>query len=123
MRKGWPQLALRSFAVLMLLLQLVLTAGHLHIHGPHSGQPQQIAALDQRGAGGDGSQHPTNDDGDHCALCWAYAVAGSALVPPASLLPLPRALFAEPIVPLAHNLADRAPLRAFQQRAPPLMTA
>jgi len=123
MRKGWQQLALRSFAALMLLAQLVIAGGHVHIHGAHPGQPQQIAALDQRGAGGDGPQHPSNDDGDHCALCWAHAVAGSALVPPATLLPLPRALFAEPIVPLARNLAERAPWHAFQQRAPPSMTA
>ena len=118
MRKRRLQLAFTSLAVFLLLAQLVLTAGHLHLHGS-SGRVAS-AAITLPGSG-DAPAHPENgDDEDHCAFCWAQSAAGHLLTPAPPALPLPTALPGQPIGFFAPHLTDRAIPSAFRPRAPPV---
>jgi hypothetical protein len=118
MRKRRLQLAFTSFAVFLLLAQLVLTAGHLHLHGP-SGWVGSVATT--LPGSDDAPAHPLDgDDEDHCRLCWAQAAAGHLLTPAPLALPLPAALAGQPVSFFAPHLTDRAIPSAFRPRAPPV---
>jgi hypothetical protein len=117
MRKRRLQLAFTSFALFLLLAQLLLTAAHVHLHGVGVGFASAAIALP---GSGDAPAHPENgDDEDHCALCWAQA-AGHLLTPAPLALPLPTALAGQPIGFFAPHLTDRAIPGAFRPRAPPV---
>jgi hypothetical protein len=114
MRKRRLRLAFTCFAALMLLAQLALTAGHLHIPGP----PVDVVATVAAGTA-DLPAHPIDQDDDHCAFCWAQAAAGTLLVPPVLTLPLPAALSSRPPAFASQHLTERAARAAFRPRAPP----
>ena len=120
MRKRRLQLAFTPFIVLMLLVQLMLTAGHVHFHGPAG--VHTLVTQAPHGAG-DPARQPPGDDADHCALCWAQAAAGNLLVPPVLALPLPTVFPAAPLAVLSQHLTDSAVPRGFRPRAPPSVLA
>jgi hypothetical protein len=107
-----------SFVIVMLLVQLMMTAGHMHylavLNGEHGATVQRAE---------DADDHPAPFDSDEtpCALCWAATVEGRALIPPLPALPLPPAghgktLSATITMPALHTVP-----RAFNSRAPPLL--
>lgn len=115
------QLVFTPFVIMMLLAQLILTAGHMHHLAVHSGEHGAAVQLAQ-GAGGD---HPAPFDNDEspCALCWAAAVESRALIPPLPALPLPRAGNGEPLSAAIRASTVQAAPRAFNSRAPPVFLA
>ena len=116
MRKRRLQLALTSFAVLMLVVQVVLAAGHLHLAGPTC---ETSFAARMAHDTGDTPGHPPDSEHDHCPFCWAQTAASNLLVPAPLALPLPMATGVEPFSWLSPHLTDRALPKAFQPRAPP----
>jgi hypothetical protein len=103
-----------SWAALMLVAQLVLTAGHIHLHALHSGSGSLVAASALPSA----PEIPAQDDDAHCPLCWAQ-LASSTLVPPDTGFPLPQHPPALGPAEIANHLATGQGPRAFQPRAPP----
>lgn len=100
-----------AFAASLLLAQLVLAAGHIHL-GRSQGQ----------GYAGASSSHAPDDPhekGTLCPICWVQAAAETLFVPPPVETPLPAKLFAETRIPSV--LRHAAPLAAtgFDPRAPP----
>ncbi len=106
-------------ALAALALQLVLSFGHVHLHGVRhpalavSGSAAQASPL--------GAPQPGNDaDDDYCAICATIFLAANSFLPPAPQLPVPSA--SQTIerfdrVPVVFIASRRAP---FQSRAPPL---
>jgi hypothetical protein len=111
------QPAFTAFAVLMLLAQLVLTAGHFHAGVRHGIHPGHTAAW-PRLVHGSYPISPLHSD-NHCELCWAQLSASSSLIPPPVLLPVSSSAPA-----LQPDVAVRVPLpsttpSAYRSRAPP----
>lgn len=117
---------LKSFvaccAGLMLLAQLVLTAGHVHLVGQHS-----VGAVSQKVAWPrflqDPPPKPFRGDDDRCQLCWAQLATASALIPPAITLSLPLPVPAPRSAPILHSVRGIAAVHAFRPRAPPPMVS
>jgi len=106
-------------ALAALALQLVLSFGHVHLHGVRhpalavSGSAAQASPL--------GAPQPGNDaDDDYCAICATIFLAANSFLPPAPQLPVP--FVSRPIEHFAPVAVDFiVPRRApFQSRAPPL---
>lgn len=108
---------LTCYAALLLVAQLMLTAGHLHLAAFHEDEHRLIAAsgLVQDRAPDQPSHHE-----DHCPLCWAQIAASASLIPPATVLPLPPANASLPRAAIVQGPAANARPQAFQPRAPPL---
>ncbi len=108
-------------ALAALVLQLVVSFGHVHLDGVHRSYP----ALAVSGSGAQASQlpaqHPGNDaDDDYCAICATIFFAATSFLPPAPRLPVP--FVSRPIEHFAPVAVDFiVPRRGpFQSRAPPL---
>jgi hypothetical protein len=116
MQKRRRQPAFTAFAVLILLVQLVLTAGHFHA-GERDGVYDGHTAAWPRLVHGSDPVSPLQSD-DDCDLCWAQFIASSSLIPAPALLPVP------PSAPALHPDATvhgpRPSTRtAYRSRAPP----
>ena len=108
-------------ALAALVLQLVVSFGHVHLDGVHRSYPAPAVS----GSGAQASQlpapHPGNDaDDDYCVICATIFLAATTFLPPAPQLPVPSA--SQTIerfdrVPVVFIASRRAP---FQSRAPPL---
>ncbi len=119
MRKGRIRsVYVMCFAALMMVAQLAVTSGHVHLAALHSGSDDPGAAP-ASGAGNNGPAVPAHHGHDFCPLCWAQAAAGGLLLPGAAELcppgPIDRS---EPIVSAGH-IAGLAPSASFNPRAPP----
>ena len=111
---NWPALA-------ALVLQLVVSFGHVHLDGVHRSYPAPAVS----GSGAQASQlpapQPSNDaDDDYCVICATIFLAATTFLPPAPQPPVPSA--SQTIerfdrVPVVFIASRRAP---FQSRAPPL---
>lgn len=110
------QLIFTPFVIMMLLVQLMMTAGHIHL-ALHSGEHR--TAVQSARVAGDGHPAPFDSDENPCALCWATAAEGRALMPPLPALPLPGAGHGEPLLGAIEAPAVHAVPRAFNSRAPP----
>jgi hypothetical protein len=114
---GWVRRRARGlslWALFALALQLGLSFGHIH----HDEAPFALATA----AAPSDAPAPDTDPGhdDHCAICLAATMAGSALAAAAPHLPPPPA-FARLHASLPDALDTANPRRAaFRSRAPPL---
>ena len=111
---GWLALA-------AMMLQLVLSFGHVHLDGIRGG-PSAAVAADAKALGSQPSpaQNPADDGDNYCPICAAIHLASTSFLPDAPLLPVP---FASQTVEHFSQFAFAfvAPQRtAFQSRAPPL---
>jgi hypothetical protein len=119
---GWIQCHRRHGALLALaalVLQIVLSFGHVHLHGVAvpAATTHLIALADKN------SQTPAPipvDNDDYCVVCASIFLASSAFAPPPPQLPVP-AKFQR----VEHSFNDARlfadPLRlAFRSRAPPV---
>lgn len=108
-----------------LAMQFVLSFGHHHGH--LSGRPcgATNAIADGQTAKGlssitqSCSPADSDDDEDHCAICWTIAIAGTASLPVLEIIATP-ALAGIPLEP-AKDVALKfsSPTASFQARAPP----
>jgi hypothetical protein len=120
---GWIDRHKRHGSVLALIalaLQIVLTFGHVHLHGL-SGSSHRVVAGRASLAPPlqPPAQSPSHDD-DYCAVCASIFLASSAFAPPPPQLPPPAtSKRAEHSFYLARLLAE-PPRLAFRSRAPPL---
>ena len=123
MRQSWLKRSFTCFAALLMLAQLVLTAGHIHLslsNSQREGGVPEAAAL-PAGAGDIPSGPPRHDDDeDHCALCWAKAAASSLLIPPAIAPELPHRVASIQLTYLYRHAFGISENGAFRARAPPL---
>ena len=111
---GWLGLA-------AMLLQLVLSFGHVHLDGIRGG-PSAAVAADAKAPSSQPSpaQNPANDGDSYCPICAAIHLASTSFLPDAPVLPVP---FTSQTVEHFSQFAFAfvAPQRtAFQSRAPPL---
>jgi hypothetical protein len=104
-----------------MLLQLVLSFGHIHLDDLTSGDGvASIAASASPASHQDPPGHPGSEADDYCPICAAIHLASSSLLPDAPVLPAPFAFGkADHFTHLTSVsiLLKRAP---FQSRAPPL---
>ncbi len=117
MQKGRRQPAFTSFAIVMMLAQLMLTAGHVHLSGPYGTHVTRAAAWlrfvhEPR-------TPPFHGDQDRCDLCWAQLTTGHSLIPPEIALPVPAVFPAAEPDAVLHSLADSVTPAAYRSRAPP----
>jgi hypothetical protein len=108
-------------ALAALVLQLVLSFGHVHLDGVHRTHPALAVSGSAAQASPLGAPHPGNDaDDDYCAICATIFLAANSFLPPAPQLPVP--FVSRPIEHFAPGAVDFiVPRRApFQSRAPPL---
>ena len=108
-------------ALAALVLQIVLTFGHVHLHGVAQNAPAAIthpAALANKN-----SQTPAPipiDNDDYCAICASILLASSAFAatPPQLLVPV-NFQRVEHLFNVARPLTE-PPRLAFRSRAPPV---
>ena len=121
---GWVHCHRRygAFAALAALaLQLVLSFGHVHLHGVN--RAAQVAVVSHSGALAQASrqipaQNPSDDE-DYCAICASIYLASASFVAVPPQLPVP-AGFSRIEHSFAAAFGAIAPRRvAFQSRAPP----
>ena len=121
---GWIQRHRRHGALLALaalVLQIVLSFGHVHLHGVAQSAPaaitHPIALADKN------SQTPApirGDSDEYCAICASIFLASSAFAPTPPQLPLPAKFQrVEHSFHAARLFAD-PPRLAFRSRAPPV---
>jgi hypothetical protein len=120
---GWVQRNKRHGALpalAALVLQIVLSFGHVHLHGvarsPHA-SAQHVALADTKSHAP--VQIPADND-DYCAICASIFLASSAFAPaPPQLLVPANFQRVEQSLKSARPLADSLRL-AFRSRAPPV---
>ena len=108
-------------ALAALVLQIVLSFGHVHLHGVAQSAPaaitHPIALADKN------SQTPApirGDNDEYCAICASIFLASSAFAPTPPQLPLPAKFQrVEHSFHAARLFAD-PPRLAFRSRAPPV---
>jgi hypothetical protein len=121
--RGWGA-PLAAFA---LLLQLAVSAGHMHpqdIFGSlgHPAVPGDGVTWFQGGGSGHApAGSPADADGDQCAICAAMQLVAVAVPPTPFLLSVPLARLGMQPPPGDHILADAVSFRLFQPRAPPFV--
>jgi hypothetical protein len=107
-------------AFIALALQIVLTFGHVHLHGL-SGSPHRVVA-GQASLARPPLQTPAqtpSDGDDYCAICASIFLASSAFAPtPPQLLVPANFQRVEHCFNAARSLAE-SPRLAFRSRAPP----
>jgi hypothetical protein len=124
MRMGWVWLHRRHGALLALAalaLQILLSFGHVHLHGVAQGEPpaitRSIALADKN------SQTPAPipaDTDNYCAVCASIFLASSAFAPaPPQLLVPANFQRVEHCFNAARPLTE-PPRLAFRSRAPPM---
>lgn len=110
-------------AIAVLLLQLVVTAGHFHPEdlgflAGHGAETAITAGADGTGgAGGSQQGAPAHDD---CALCFSLYVAGNAAPPDIAPPVLPSTTSDAALPPLEVLHLTSAPYLLFRTRAPPV---
>lgn len=119
-------------AVLLLLLQVVLTTDHLGASAARAfaaaGDDVAVGLLELCHAGGGiATADPADDappaaDRDSCVLCTLASLAGSGVVatPPVVTLPVAVATIARPVPPV-ERVTVRSPLRYGSLRGPPVL--
>ncbi len=102
-------------ALLALATQLILSFGHVHVHGAHRAAS---AAHPCQGKASPPCPAP-NDDEQHCSICWTIAIAGSLVLTAPAALEAP-SVEAAPLQPaiVTGQLRDTGTVQ-FQARAPP----
>jgi len=122
---GWVRGHRRPAALLAsagLALQLVLSFGHVHLHGVGAASHSTVAATHNSVPAPAPRQHPapnTSDDDDYCAICASIVLVSNSLVSTPPALPLPVG-FARVEHSLGTTRAVTAPrFVAFRSRAPP----
>jgi hypothetical protein len=121
---GWIQRHRRHGALLALaalVLQIVLSFGHVHLHGLAQSAPaaitHPIALADKN------SQTPAPiplENDDYCAVCASIFFASSAFAPPLPQLPVPSTFQRVEHSFHAARLFANPPQLAFRSRAPPV---
>jgi hypothetical protein len=118
---GWVHLHKRygaRLAIAAMALQIVLSFGHVHVHGIGHGSPVVTASAQGNPAAPNPVQNKPDTD-DYCAICATISLLSTSFVAQAPLLPLP---FVFHTVEHADRIAVAfiVPRRAsFQSRAPP----
>lgn len=100
-----------AFAATLLLAQLILTAGHIHV--------ARLQSVAQAGEASPQAPDDPHERGQLCPVCLAQAAADTLLLPPPVPTPLPAWLFAGHLVPAVPHHAARLAATAFDPRAPP----
>ncbi|HZP78387.1 MAG TPA: DUF2946 domain-containing protein [Pseudolabrys sp.] len=103
-------------ALLALVLQLVLSFGHIHLT---SAAPAQLA-LSSAAAGTPSA--PTDQSGagdDYCPICALVQLASISAPPAPPVLPLPATIDLVRLEAVAHFTVATSPHVAFQARGPP----
>jgi hypothetical protein len=107
------------FAALMLMAQLVITSGHIHLPGSPGDYAHNAAALlsDSRVPPHD---KPHSGHDGFCVLCWAQAMTGSSLIPSPAALLHPVLIASSSTIVFPEHFDEAAPPSPFNPRAPPL---
>jgi hypothetical protein len=121
---GWVRNKRRHGAWLALaamVLQLVLSFGHIHLENlPTGAGVVSVAASKAPSSQQDPAGHPANEADDYCAICAAIHLASSSFLPAAPVLPVPFASRrAEQFAPFTF-ISISLQRAAFQSRAPTL---
>lgn len=103
-----------------LVLQLVLSFGHVHLDGRYGANAGASISGFAANAQPQPAPQPGDHDDDYCAICASIYLAATSFVPQAPPLPVP--FVSRPIehfgsAPIAFVAPRRTP---FQSRAPPL---
>ncbi len=108
-------------ALAALVLQFVVSFGHVHLDGVHRTYPALAASGSTAQASQLGAAHSGNDaDDDYCPICATIYLAANSFLPPVPQLPVPfvsRLIEHFDRVAVGFIVPRRAP---FQSRAPPL---
>lgn len=110
-------------ALTALALQLVLSFGHVHLHGTRGVASHQVAAGTHEAAPAQASRQNvpqnTSDDDDYCVICASIYLVSTSFVsaPPALPVPVGFERIEHSFVDARAVIAPR--LVAFQSRAPP----
>lgn len=105
--------------LLALALHLLLSFAHHHDHEAGGATVMASAGSLEPGSAGQSPAVPDDDGDEHCAICWAMAVAACIVLPALVALAL-TARQATPTPPSpAHALAESRRSGLFQARAPP----
>lgn len=123
---GWVRMRRRSMAVtalFALLLQIVLSFGHVHIpHATGAGGPIAVAAITPDTGGAGGSRQPDgghrHDDG-YCAICAVMTLLSGAQAATAPLLPPLHDPISVEITVADAAVGIASEHVAFRSRAPP----
>jgi Protein of unknown function (DUF2946) len=103
-----------------MVLQLVLSFGHIHLEGLSSGGIAGVAATKVSSSHQNLPVAPAGDVDDYCPVCATIHLASSSFLPDAPVLPVPLAFRAtehSAFFTFVSISLQRAP---FQSRAPPL---
>lgn len=113
LRQRWGS----CLALVALLIQLVVTAGHVHLDhvSPHA---HEIAAA-SAATGPEAPNNPQAPDQDHCPACALIHLAHALLAPAAPVLPLPVA-FNRPELVVGSAGPTTSQTARFRARAPPI---
>jgi len=107
-------------ALFALAVQLVLSFGHVHVHGGGRPAPVSLSALAAPAGGAPVSPGDPNGASDHCDICTLIQLAGTASPSVAPSLPLPVVVTSVEFT--ADPDIDRTTSRprSFHARGPPL---
>ena len=121
MRKRRPaSIYFVCFAALMLVAQLVIASGHVHLAGSQSDYAQASSVLlSESGDQAPADKRHSGHDG-FCPLCWAQGMAGSLLIPTAPLLEHPAPIASSQSVIFPGHIGKSASPSSFNPRAPPV---
>jgi Protein of unknown function (DUF2946) len=106
------------FAALMLVAQLVITSGHIHLAGADADEiPMSAVSAPDSGSQSPDKTHPGHDG--LCPLCWAQAATANLLLPSPPPIQHPAAIAFAPPVVVSRDIAPSTSPSAFNPRAPP----
>jgi hypothetical protein len=111
-----------KLALFALATQLVLSFGHVHLHGPHAPAAASPASCDAKAPAPANSSCPAHDDDgeQHCSICWTISIAGSIVLAAPAVLQVPRVTLVAPRPPIIVGQLGDASTVKFQARGPPL---
>jgi hypothetical protein len=115
---------LNCFAALIMVAQLVIAGGHVHL-ATSAGNPPQVWPVT---LSKDGGQLPapgkSRSGHDHfCPLCWAQAAASSLLAPDGAQLRIPAIVIRTQTIAHFDEIATFAVPSSFNPRGPPCSTS
>ena len=116
-----------ALAVVAMLLQLVLSYGHLHLHdlvsqpsGSHLAAPSLLSQVGHADSAPDGSQPANAPDEDGCPICIAMHMVANGAQPVAPQVASPSDFSRPPQIAVVQFDCIARRCASFQTRAPPL---
>ena len=107
-------------ALAAMALQLVLSFGHVHVHGANETPAIKVAGTHAPGAPSS-PDHPANDADDYCAICAIIHLASTTFLPEPVQLPVPFVTRTVEHIDRVTTIFLTPHRSYFQSRAPPLV--